>query len=277
MAAAFAAAMFTVGGDGVPVFGQQNLVYSGGCSTCSNCYSQVEFPSTVAQTFPVSQPLPVQTFSESQPYPVAQSLPLPTTSSFVASTPNDAIIPGQIVNETYATWPASNIVSQPVASGPIYSGATTIGQTISSPPIGTFTSMPAPVMSSTIPIESSPVFSQPVTYATSYPTPVSSTAPLFSTTPVRSTMAAGYRAVGNSVGTLTSGLAQAKADQAAFGRIRGHVGGGLGGANYEGVGWSNQSPQAAVQQCCYWGTRPVSQIGVRRGNDGCWYACVLYR
>ena len=59
--------------------------------------------------------------------------------------------------------------------------------------------------------------------------------------------------------------------------LRGHLGGGLGGAKYEGVGWSNQSAQSAIQTCCYWGTRPVSQIGVARGRDGCWYACVLYR
>ena len=82
--------------------------------------------------------------------------------------------------------------------------------------------------------------------------------------------------VGNGVGTVTSGLAQRKAQQAANGRIRGHIGGGLGGARYEGVGWSSQSAQAAIQQCCYWGTRPTAQIGVSKGADGLWYACVLY-
>ena len=74
-----------------------------------------------------------------------------------------------------------------------------------------------------------------------------------------------------------SGLAQSKAQRAANMGLRGHLGGGLGGAKYEGVGWSNQSAQSAIQSCCYWGTRPVSQIGVARGRDGCWYACVLYR
>ncbi len=73
-----------------------------------------------------------------------------------------------------------------------------------------------------------------------------------------------------------AGLAQSKAVQAARMRLRGHIGGGLGGAKYEGVGWSNQSPQAAIEQCCYWGTRPTAQIGVSKGQDGCWYACVLY-
>jgi hypothetical protein len=75
----------------------------------------------------------------------------------------------------------------------------------------------------------------------------------------------------------SSGLAQQKAQQMAQMSMRGHVGGGLGGASCEGVGWSTVSPQHAVQQCCYWGQRPASQIGVARGSDGCWYACVLYR
>ena len=75
----------------------------------------------------------------------------------------------------------------------------------------------------------------------------------------------------------SSGLAQQKAQMAAQMRLQGHVGGGLGGAKYEGVGWSNMSPQSAVQNCCYWGQRPASQIGVARGADGSWYACVLYR
>ena len=75
----------------------------------------------------------------------------------------------------------------------------------------------------------------------------------------------------------SSGLAQQKAQQMAQMNIRGHVGGGLGGASREGVGWSTVSSQHAIQQCCYWGQRTPSQIGVARGNDGCWYACVLYR
>ena len=74
-----------------------------------------------------------------------------------------------------------------------------------------------------------------------------------------------------------SGLAQQKAQQMAQMNMRGHLGGGLGGARYEGVGWSTVSPQHAIQQCCYWGQRPVSQIGVARGSDGSWYACVLYQ
>ena len=73
-----------------------------------------------------------------------------------------------------------------------------------------------------------------------------------------------------------SGLAQSKASRAAQMQLRGHLGGGFGNAKYEGVGWSNRSAQSAIQSCCYWGSRPVSQIGVAKSNDGCWYACVLY-
>lgn len=72
------------------------------------------------------------------------------------------------------------------------------------------------------------------------------------------------------------GLAQQKATQAAQMSFRDHVGGSLGGAKYEGVGWSNQSPQLAVQNCCYWGQRAPAQIGVSKSQGGCWYACVLY-
>ncbi len=86
--------------------------------------------------------------------------------------------------------------------------------------------------------------------------------------PVSERRTSGYRP--------STGLAQQKANQAARMRLRGHVGGGLGGARFEGVGWSNASAQSAIQSCCYWGTRPTHQIGVSRGADGFWYACVLY-
>ena len=41
--------------------------------------------------------------------------------------------------------------------------------------------------------------------------------------------------------------AQAKAMQAAQMGLRGHLGGGLGRARYEGVGWSSQSPRDAIR------------------------------
>lgn len=72
-----------------------------------------------------------------------------------------------------------------------------------------------------------------------------------------------------------NGLAQWKAErQAADGVLR-HVGGGFGGGRCEGVGFSTSSPQAAIQACCYWGRRPVREIGVARGRRG-WYATVIY-
>ncbi len=74
----------------------------------------------------------------------------------------------------------------------------------------------------------------------------------------------------------TSGLAQQKAAQAASMSFRNHVGGGMGGAKFEGVGWSNQSPQKAIENCCHWGQRTPAQIGISKSPDGCWYACVLY-
>ena len=80
----------------------------------------------------------------------------------------------------------------------------------------------------------------------------------------------------NSTSNVQPGLAQSKAVQAAQMGLRGHLGGGLGGARYEGVGWSNRSSQDAIEHCCYWGTRPTAQIGVSQGQDGFWYACVLY-
>ena len=83
---------------------------------------------------------------------------------------------------------------------------------------------------------------------------------------------------GNSYSSTSAspGLAQQKAQQAASMGFRNHVGGGLGGAQYEGVGWSSRSAQAAISNCCYWGQRTPVQIGVSKGADGCWYACVLY-
>lgn len=75
--------------------------------------------------------------------------------------------------------------------------------------------------------------------------------------------------------SVVGSLAQWKAErQAAEGRMR-HVGGGFGGGRYEGVGFSTFSANAAIQACCYWGRRPVREIGVARGRRG-WYATVIY-
>jgi len=72
------------------------------------------------------------------------------------------------------------------------------------------------------------------------------------------------------------GLAQQKSNTMANRGIRGHVGGSLGGYGAEGVGWSTRSAQDAIQNTCYWGERPVGEIGVSRGANG-WYSTVLYR
>ena len=72
-----------------------------------------------------------------------------------------------------------------------------------------------------------------------------------------------------------NGLAQWKAErQAASGRLY-HVGGGFNGGCAEGVGFSTSSPEAAIKKCCYWGRKPVQEIGVARGRNG-WYATVIY-
>ncbi len=71
-------------------------------------------------------------------------------------------------------------------------------------------------------------------------------------------------------------VANRKAQIAANRLIRGHVGGSLGGARYEGVGWGT-SPQIALRKCCYSGKRPVMAQAVYKGRDGLYYACRLYR
>ncbi len=71
-------------------------------------------------------------------------------------------------------------------------------------------------------------------------------------------------------------IAQRKAQQqASEGRMR-HVGGSLGSGGYEGVGFSTRSAEDAIRNCCYWGQRTPTAVGVSRGPNG-WYATVLYR
>jgi len=53
-----------------------------------------------------------------------------------------------------------------------------------------------------------------------------------------------------------------------------HLGNPTGG--YEGVGMSAHSPQAAIQNCCYYGRRPLRDSGVAQGANGMWYACCRY-
>lgn len=44
----------------------------------------------------------------------------------------------------------------------------------------------------------------------------------------------------------------------------------------EGIGFSTVSADAAIHNCCYWGRRTPTDIGVARGPRG-WFAVVRYR
>lgn len=70
-------------------------------------------------------------------------------------------------------------------------------------------------------------------------------------------------------------VASAKARRAAASRIKGHLGGGFGGAYAEGVGFSTYSAQSALNNCCFTGQRRVAGSAVVRGSDG-WYAVKIY-
>lgn len=48
-----------------------------------------------------------------------------------------------------------------------------------------------------------------------------------------------------------------------------------GGQGYEGIGFSTQSAQNAIENCCYWNKRRVKEVAVSRGARG-WFACVRY-
>lgn len=72
-----------------------------------------------------------------------------------------------------------------------------------------------------------------------------------------------------------NGLAQWKAGKLACENRLRHIGHGFGGGRYEGVGFSSSSADQAIRSCCYWGRRPVREIGVAHGRSG-WYAVVIY-
>lgn len=62
------------------------------------------------------------------------------------------------------------------------------------------------------------------------------------------------------------GLAQSKAERQAAMQRCCHVGGGFGGARYEGVGFSTVSEEDAIKQCCY-SNRPIRESGVAYGYN----------
>jgi hypothetical protein len=71
------------------------------------------------------------------------------------------------------------------------------------------------------------------------------------------------------------GTASTKAQQAASWGTKGHLSGGFGGGNAEGVGFSTYSAQDALNNCCFTGQRTVAGSSVIRGHDG-WYAVKIY-
>ena len=58
------------------------------------------------------------------------------------------------------------------------------------------------------------------------------------------------------------------------GRFRHH---GHPAGLYEGIGMSSHSPQAAIQNCCFWGKRVPVDIATGRLNNGQYIAVVRYR
>lgn len=69
------------------------------------------------------------------------------------------------------------------------------------------------------------------------------------------------------------GSAQGAANYMASILRMGHHGNPTGG--FEGVGMGS-TPQAAIQNCCFYGKRPLRDSGVAQGSNGMWYACCRY-
>lgn len=204
--------------------------------------------------------------------PVQSAVPVQTTTTNAASDPG---------NDSIASIPTAADKSsdaQPVADGSetkvevaqtTETAETPVAETT---PVETTTS--APVVSAATPAATQPIVYQP---AANYQPAISyDIAPVYGGT-TYSNSTPTYVNDCNSCSYQTGGLAQRKATMAARMRLRGHVGGSLGSARYEGVGWSTVSPESAIQNCCYWGRRPAQEIGVCQGADGCWYACVHYQ
>jgi hypothetical protein len=243
-----------------------------------------------------AQPIQYGTYeSVPTPYystPVVNSVPAQQVYYPASSTPvydstpvfQDTVVQGTIVN-TPTVYPSTSGYSTPAtnysAAGTYASETYPVNQSYEPSQTQTYTSATAhPVYTQPIaqpvyaqPSYSQPTYSQPTytqpSYSQSYPQAT------YAQNSYPQAVSTSYGS-GNAYASTSNGLAQQKAQQAAQGGVRGHLGGGLGNAKYEGVGWSNVSPQHAIQNCCYWGTRPTAEIGVSKGADGCWYACVLY-
>lgn len=85
-----------------------------------------------------------------------------------------------------------------------------------------------------------------------------------------------YGSRGGSIGGSPQAVASYKAGVQASRNRMGHIGGGYGGANAEGVG-SGRTPQQALNNCCFTGRRPLVASAVKQGSSGLWFACKLFR
>jgi len=241
------AAICLTGGLGTVV--AQQSYYSQEISNCQQCYSGTQYQATEYPTYEsASQPVYYEGYGDVVSYQPATVYQSPV------------VYGEQTISSSYNSTP---VVSNTYSSGQVIYA----GQTYSQPTLNT-----TPVVSQT-------TYStfEPSSYRVATPAPVHQSAPVYQSSnysPVVQTVSG----VGSRYTSTNPqpGLAQQKARQAAQMSFRDHVGGSLGGANFEGVGWSNQSPQSAIQNCCYWGQKPPAQIGVSKSSDGCWYACVLY-
>lgn len=238
-------------------------------STCGQCYSTPQYQSVEYPVYEsVSQPVYYESYGDSvsyQPTAVYQSPVVygeqTLSSSHYTSNTFDT---GQVVYE-------GEIYSEPFSPSPIVDQFS----------YSTIESSTYPSVSTSTPVTASaPVYqAQEIYQSPSYPSSqVSGLQTTQQSSPIYSPAVQAVSGSGNHYTSTNPqpGLAQQKAQQAAQMGLRDHLGGGLGGAKFEGVGWSNQSPQSAIQNCCYWGQRPPAQIGVSKSPDGCWYACVLY-
>lgn len=230
---------------------------------------------------------------DSNTYSMGSSIPMAGSTVVLNSTyasPNfeqygSSYLPSTAVSNISA--PSSYAYESSVAYPTTYAGGISIDSSYVAP---SFTDVapaltdPAPISSDVIQSSVMPTSSYAGTY-TSFQPSSSTFQPTTSSSPMTfsGTYASSSSSYSTPVSTLASsygagsGMAQQKAYQAANIGLMGHVGGGLDGCKYEGVGWSNVSPDHAISKCCYWGQRPVSQIGVARGQNGMWYACVLYQ
>ena len=215
----------------------------------NSTYASPSYEQINSSILPTTKVSNISSVSTSYASPAVSDIAMPTYESYSNPT---------YVNSTYtSSIPIST--SMPIASVPVSNSMPTVTYASAS-------NMNSTYDSSYIPTAASTTYPQVSgTYASYSPNSVSNSG----INPQTSTLASSYAS--------NSGLAQQKAYQAANSGMMGHVGGGLGGCRYEGVGWSTVSPDHAISKCCYWGQRPVSQIGVARGQNGMWFACVLYQ